>query len=132
MLPLLFKYFWTPIQLEDIPALREDDGSASSLGAFRAAQAKRDAAYADKHSGQKRKRNLGWDLLVFFSPDIFIQAVSPTLPLSQLLLINRYGLPFSSCSNIFLLLASSFFYSSSRSEAPPTRSRCTSLFFSSS
>lgn len=75
MLPLLFKHYFTPIQLEDIPALREDDGSASSLGAFRADQAARDKAYAEKHDGAKRKRDLGLDLLRHFAPEIFTQAV---------------------------------------------------------
>ncbi len=80
MLPLLFKHYWKLIQLEEIPAIREDDGSAASLGAFRADQAKRDEAYARKHNGEKRKRNLGWDLLRFFSPEISVQAVSVTEP----------------------------------------------------
>jgi hypothetical protein len=76
MLPLLFRHYWTPIQLKDIPSVREDDGSAASLGAFRADQAMRDKAHADKHDGAKRKRNLGLDLLRLFSPEIFVQAVS--------------------------------------------------------
>lgn len=83
MLPLLFKHYWKPIQLHDIPAIREDDGSAASIGAFRAYQARRDNAYAEKHNGDKRKRDLGLDLLRFFSPEISVQAVSRTSAIFQ-------------------------------------------------
>ena len=76
MLPMLFKYYWTPIQLQDVPALREDDAAASSLGSFRADQAMKDIAYATKHGGQNRRRNLGWDMLTFFGPEIRLQCVS--------------------------------------------------------
>ncbi|WVQ80023.1 hypothetical protein IAT38_002124 [Cryptococcus sp. DSM 104549] len=74
MLPLLFRHYLTPIKLEDIPAIREDDASASILGAFRAFQAKSDKAYVKKHD-TARKRNLAIDLLWFFSPDLTVQAL---------------------------------------------------------
>ena len=99
MLPLLFKHYWKPIQLHDIPAIREDDGSASSLGAFRAHQAKRDQAYAEKHDGVKRNRNLGLDLLFFFSPEIFVQAVR-CFSNEEIRVDDRHGLPFSFAFNI--------------------------------
>ncbi|KAK8854514.1 hypothetical protein IAR55_003253 [Kwoniella newhampshirensis] len=73
LLPLLLKHYFTPITLKDIPAIREDDSASSSLGEFRAFQAKRDAVYLRKHN-QKRKRNLGLDLLGFFGKHIAIQA----------------------------------------------------------
>ncbi|ORY32179.1 ABC transporter type 1, transmembrane domain-containing protein [Naematelia encephala] len=79
MLPFLFKHYFTPIKLEDIPALREDDSAASSLGAFRAYQARRDAQYAKKHKNEQRKRRLPWDLLSFFAGDLFLQAAWATL-----------------------------------------------------
>ncbi|OWZ29769.1 ATP-binding cassette transporter [Cryptococcus neoformans AD2-60a] len=70
MLPLLFKHYLSPITLEDIPAIREDDSSAASLGAFRAFSAKRDATYAKIHSGAKRRRNLGLELAMYFAPEL--------------------------------------------------------------
>ena len=76
MLPLLFKHYRHVIRLEDIPALREDDSSAASLAAFRKDQAYRDARYAHKHDGAKRRRNLPNDLLRFFGAEIAVQCVS--------------------------------------------------------
>ncbi|OCF40975.1 ATP-binding cassette transporter [Kwoniella heveanensis CBS 569] len=73
LFPLLFKHYFTPITLEDIPAIREDDATAASIGAFRAFQANRDAVYLKKH-GEKRKRHLGLDLLRFFAPEVLIQS----------------------------------------------------------
>ena len=67
MLSLLFKHYRKPITLKDIPALREDDSAASSLGAFRAHQAKRRKGNA--------RGDLGIDLLMFFLPEIFAQCV---------------------------------------------------------
>lgn len=75
MLPLLFKHYVSPITLEDIPAIREDDSSAASLGAFRAFSAKRDATYAKIHSGAKRRRNLGLELAMYFAPELGWQVV---------------------------------------------------------
>lgn len=75
MLPLLFKHYLSPITLEDIPAIREDDSSAASLGAFRAFSAKRDATYAKIHSGAKRRRNLGLELAMYFAPELGWQVV---------------------------------------------------------
>jgi hypothetical protein len=74
MLPFLVKYFRKPITLEEIPALREDDSSAATLGAFRADQAYWDARYAAKHGGAKRHRNLGLNLARFFARDIARQS----------------------------------------------------------
>lgn len=79
ILPLLFRHYWSPIKLEQIPQLREDDVAAASLGGFRAEQAVRDTAYAQAHGGEKRKRNLAWDLLRFFGPEVTAQCVSPAL-----------------------------------------------------
>lgn len=76
MIPLLVKHYWKAITLEEIPALREDDGAAASLGAFRAFTAARDVAYAAKHKGEKRKRNLALDFVIFFSKEARLQAVS--------------------------------------------------------
>lgn len=86
MLPLLFKHYLTPITLENIPAIREDDSSAASLGAFRAFSAKRDAAYSKKHNGAKKRRNLGLELAMFFAPELGWQIVRLVLffPLSFL------------------------------------------------
>ncbi|ORX38217.1 ABC transporter type 1, transmembrane domain-containing protein [Kockovaella imperatae] len=75
MLPLLFKHYRHVIRLEDVPALREDDSSATALAAFRKDQAARDAKYAKKHNGAKRQRDLAWDLLRFFGVDTFIQCL---------------------------------------------------------
>lgn len=79
LIPLLFKHWFTPITLDDIPAIREDDSSTTSIASFRADQAKRDKTYAARHGGAKRQRNLGWDLLAFFSPDILTQCVSSAI-----------------------------------------------------
>ncbi|KIR99113.1 ATP-binding cassette transporter [Cryptococcus deuterogattii 2001/935-1] len=70
LLPLLFKHYLTPITIENIPAIREDDSSAASLGAFRAFSAKRDAIYSKKHNGATRRRNLGFELAMFFAPEL--------------------------------------------------------------
>lgn len=74
ILPFLWKHYWQAITLEDIPAIREDDGAAASLGGFRAFQARRDAAYEGKHM-TPRKRNLGIDLILFFGPMVAVQCV---------------------------------------------------------
>lgn len=102
MIPWLFRYYWKPIELEDIPALREDDSAATTLGAFRADQAARDAKYAQKHDG-KRKRNLGWDLLLFFKWSILYQFVSCNAhdPIDANL--TSFGRRFSSASNTYRL-----------------------------
>jgi hypothetical protein len=76
MLPLLFRHYYNPIKLHDIPSIREDDSAAASLGAFRAFQAGRDRRYSEKHGGQPRKRNLGIDLLLHFLPETLTQCVS--------------------------------------------------------
>ncbi|WVR09322.1 hypothetical protein IAU60_006387 [Kwoniella sp. DSM 27419] len=73
IVPLLTKHYFKPITLDDIPALREDDSAAASLGSFRTFQASKDAAWAKKHK-EKRKRNLGWDLIRFFGFDLFVQS----------------------------------------------------------
>ncbi len=83
MIPFFFRYYWNPVTLKDIPAIREDDSASSSLGAFRADQAIRDSRYAEKHAGAKRKRNLGLDLIRFFSPEIFTQCVGLTSQLTK-------------------------------------------------
>lgn len=75
MLPFLVRHYSNPVKLNNIPALREDDSSASALGAFRADQARRDAKFAEKHLGEKRKRDLGVDLFLFFLPEISAQVV---------------------------------------------------------
>jgi len=120
MLPLLFKHYFTPIQLHDIPAIREDDGSAASLGAFRAYQAKKDKVYAEKHNGEKRKRDLGLDLLRLFSPEIVVQAVSPLMSRTNPFLKIRLGPPSSSACSIFPLSVFAFYFSTSATEARPT------------
>ncbi|WRT68702.1 uncharacterized protein IL334_005682 [Kwoniella shivajii] len=74
LFPLLFKHYFKPITLDDIPAIREDDSSASSLGAFRAYRAKRDKDHLKKKGG-KRTRNLGADLFWFFFPELVTQSV---------------------------------------------------------
>ena len=76
MLPLLWRHFWQPIKLDNIPAIREDDSAATSLGAFRADQAYWDKKYAEQHDGQLRRRNLGINLIRFFLPEIVKQCVS--------------------------------------------------------
>jgi hypothetical protein len=81
MLPLLFRHYTKPITLEDIPQIREDDTAAAGIGAFRAYQAAKDVKYARRHDGAARPRNLGFDLLGHYSPEIVMQAVSPSLPL---------------------------------------------------
>ena len=83
MLPFLFKHYYQLITLEEIPALREDDASTVTLGAFRLFQARRDAKYARKHQGAKRKRNLPVELLIFFAPTIFAQCVGAVFFLSN-------------------------------------------------
>jgi hypothetical protein len=117
MLPLLFKHYWTPIQLHDIPAIREDDSSAASLGAFRADQARRDERYAQKHNGQMRKRDLGLDLLRFFSPEITVQAVRP--PPRAIKLTSRSGRPSSSACNTFPRQVSGCYSNTSASAVRP-------------
>lgn len=74
ILPFLWRHYWKPVTLEDIPAIREDDSAASSVGSFRRFQAGRDAAYEVKYS-TPRKRNLGLDLLAFFRPELGRQVV---------------------------------------------------------
>lgn len=76
MIPFLVKYYYTPIQLNQIPSLREDDATASCLGAWRAYQARKDAKWAERHLGEKRKRDLGLDLFLFFLPSVSKQCVS--------------------------------------------------------
>lgn len=88
MLPFLVKHYFTPITLNDIPRLREDDTSSSALGAWRAFQARKDAKWAEKHLGEKRKRNLGVDLFLFFWPEISAQTVSH-LPFIWDVALNR-------------------------------------------
>lgn len=75
MLPFLAKHYFSPITLDKIPRLREDDASASALGAWRAFQARKDAKWAEKHLGEKRKRDLGLDLFLFFWPEVSAQCV---------------------------------------------------------
>ena len=77
MIPFLVKHYYSPIKLHEIPSLREDDASSSCLGAWRAFQAKRDAHWQEKHLGEKRKRDLGLDLFVFFWPEVSAQCVCP-------------------------------------------------------
>ncbi|WWC71269.1 uncharacterized protein I206_105222 [Kwoniella pini CBS 10737] len=74
ILPLLFKHYFQPITLQDIPAIREDDSASSSLGAFRAYRASRDKKYLAK-TGETRVRNLGADLFWFFSPELAYQCI---------------------------------------------------------
>ncbi|CAK9784394.1 unnamed protein product [Cutaneotrichosporon oleaginosum] len=74
ILPFLWKYYWKPITLEEIPAIREDDSASASVGAFRRFQAARDAAY-EVRNNSPRKRNLALDLLVFFRPELVRQSV---------------------------------------------------------
>nr|XP_018261799.1 ATP-binding cassette transporter [Kwoniella dejecticola CBS 10117]OBR83957.1 ATP-binding cassette transporter [Kwoniella dejecticola CBS 10117] len=74
LLPLLFKHYFKPITLQDIPAIREDDSASSSLGAFRAYRASRDKTHLAK-TGEKRVRNLGADLFWFFSPELAYQCI---------------------------------------------------------
>ncbi len=74
ILPFLWKHYWKPITLDEIPVIREDDSAAASVGAFRAFQAARDAAYEVKYSSP-RKRNLAVDLLAFFRPELVRQSV---------------------------------------------------------
>ena len=100
LIPFLLKYYWTPIALEDVPALREDDTSAACLGAFRHFRAERDKAYAARHEGATRKQDLGFDLIRFFLPELTQQAVSPTKMSIELRLTVRYGLLSLSASNI--------------------------------
>lgn len=85
LLPLLFKHYLTPITIENIPAIREDDSSAASLGAFRAFSAKRDAIYSKKHNGATRRRNLGFELAMFFAPELGWQIVRLVLSFSSVL-----------------------------------------------
>jgi len=77
IIPFLVKHYFSAIKLEEVPAIREDDSSSAGLGAFRAFRARKDAAYSTKHLGEKRKRNLAWDLLQFFSPEMLVQTVRP-------------------------------------------------------
>nr|XP_019045027.1 ATP-binding cassette transporter [Kwoniella bestiolae CBS 10118]OCF23957.1 ATP-binding cassette transporter [Kwoniella bestiolae CBS 10118] len=74
LLPLLFKHYFKPITLNDIPAIREDDSASSSLGAFRAFRAGRDKDHVAK-TGEKRIRNLGADLFWFFLPELAMQCI---------------------------------------------------------
>ncbi|BEI94008.1 uncharacterized protein CcaverHIS019_0604670 [Cutaneotrichosporon cavernicola] len=74
ILPFLWKHYWKPITLEEIPAVREDDSAAACVGAFRRFQAAHDAAYEVKHNSP-RKRNLAWDLITFFRPELVRQSV---------------------------------------------------------
>lgn len=73
IIPFLWKYYWRPIKQEEIPAIREDDGAAASLGSFRKFQAAQDSKYAKKHDGAVRKKNLGRDLISFFWPQLVAQ-----------------------------------------------------------
>ncbi|WVO14579.1 hypothetical protein L204_102214 [Cryptococcus depauperatus] len=79
MLPLLFKHYFKPITLQEIPAIREDDSSAASLGAYRAYVAKKDRTYSEHHPGKKRKKNLAVDLFTFFASDISWQVLWATV-----------------------------------------------------
>jgi ABC-type multidrug transport system fused ATPase/permease subunit len=74
ILPFLWRNYWSPVTLERIPAIREDDGAAASAGAFRAFQAGRDRKYEAKH-GVPRVRILGIDLILHFFPEITLQVV---------------------------------------------------------
>ncbi|WWC90401.1 uncharacterized protein L201_005336 [Kwoniella dendrophila CBS 6074] len=74
LLPLLFKHYFKPITLTDIPAIREDDASAASVGAFRAYRASRDKSHLSK-TGERRIRNLGADLFWFFLPELAMQTI---------------------------------------------------------
>lgn len=73
IIPFLWKYYWRPIKLEEIPAIREDDGAAASLGSFRKFQAAQDTKYAKKHDGGIRRRKLSRDLIAFFWPQLVAQ-----------------------------------------------------------
>ncbi|RXK42365.1 ATP-binding cassette transporter [Tremella mesenterica] len=88
MLPFLFKHYFKTVALSDIPAMREDDSTSACLGAWRAFQASRDHSHEKKH-GNKRKRNLALDLVIFFNPEtrtqmawsilfVFLQYLPPT------------------------------------------------------
>lgn len=73
ILPFLWKHYWKPVTLDAIPAIREDDSAAASVGAFRRFQAARDAAYEVKHNSP-RQRNLALDLVAFLRPDLVWQS----------------------------------------------------------
>lgn len=77
IIPFLVKHYFSAIKLDEVPAIREDDSASAGLGAFRAFRARKDAAWSTKHLGEKRKRNLAWDLLQFFSPEMLVQTVRP-------------------------------------------------------
>ncbi|ODN87389.1 ATP-binding cassette transporter [Cryptococcus wingfieldii CBS 7118] len=75
MLPLLFKHYFKPITLEEIPAIREDDSSAAAIGGFRAFQARKDGEWIKKHKQGARRKHIGVDLLWFFTPDVLWQVM---------------------------------------------------------
>lgn len=93
IIPFLWKYWWKPIQQDEIPALREDDGAAASLGSFRKHQADRDTKFAEKHDGAIRKSNLGADLITFFRPQ-FVQQVVWALLFTILQYLPPVGMRF--------------------------------------
>lgn len=76
IIPFLVKHYFKAIELNEVPAIREDDSSSAGLGAFRAFRARKDAIWAEKHLGEKRKKDLAWDLLQFFAPEMTVQCVS--------------------------------------------------------
>lgn len=75
IVPFLVKHYYTAIELNEVPAIREDDSSSAGLGAFRAFRARKDAEWAAKHLGEPRKKDLAWDLLRFFAPEMTVQCV---------------------------------------------------------
>lgn len=66
LIPLVFKYYQKPITGAEVPAIREDDGSAASLGSWRTERAA---------NAKKRERKLVWLLLWFFRRELAQQAV---------------------------------------------------------
>lgn len=78
LVPLVFKYYKSPITGPEVPALREDDASAASMGAWRAEQATIVAQDAKKQDGNadRRRHKLVWLLLWFFRRELAKQAVS--------------------------------------------------------
>lgn len=72
----MVKHFFKTIKLADIPSIREDDSAAAVLAAYRADQAHWDERYAQTHPGQKRQRDLMFNLFRFFAPLLVKQVVS--------------------------------------------------------